>query len=151
MNEPTAWRLVIVFFAAMIVRLATNLISPVHEVMHGLLAVVQGQPLGKMGWNYIFIYEMNNATLVGAYFMELALYTFIVIRAKPRTFGVWCLGVVHALILRAPFSEDFLVSESAPGVFFVLWFIAIGICWYTYLPKRWDRVEKETAAQERAA
>ena len=118
------------FVAAVIIRLATKLISPVHEVMHALLATVQGQQVTSMSMDQTWIVGMNDATLLGAYFVELVLYLVIAIKARPSRLSWFCFGVAHALVIQAPMSTDFQYSPGAIGAFILLWICGIAFGWY---------------------
>ena len=134
-TEIKAYKQTIAFIVAICVRLGTKAISPIHEIFHGILAVIQGQTITAVSWNYIEIARCTPLTTGGAYFLELIFYAIIVMKAKRSTFSMFCFGILHALALRAPVSMDF---RDLPGMWanwLLLWVVTVAVCWWVVVHK----------------
>ena len=144
--KPRWWA----FFAlAIFIRLGTVWISPVHELMHAALATLQGQEITEFRWDVVYIVGLNQATMTGAYFCEFLLYLSVVLISRPRGFTLWCFGVAHALILRAPVSGDFADFPTASVNFGILWVIGIGLGWLAVI-LRWRASDLDEQMQQSA-
>lgn len=135
--------LVFVFIAAIVVRVGTIWISPIHEVMHVLLAFVQGQTVTKLTFDSVTIVGRNDTTLIGAYFCELGLYLFAVLISGRGKLATWSLGVVHALLYQAVFSMDLADFPTARASFVCLWIMAAILGWGV-MAHRWGEKEPTT-------
>ena len=117
------------FVLAIPLRLLTVGISPIHEFMHVLLAFFQGQEVTSFTWDCVTIRGATDITMTGAYFMELLFYLFFAVRLRPSRFSMFCFGVAHALILRAPGSMDFADYPAATAGFIAVWLIGVAAVW----------------------
>ena len=124
------------FLLAIPLRVATYVLSPIHEFMHAVLGTLQGQAVVDFTWTEVKIRGMNDITLAGAYFMEVILYAFIAAKFRTSWFSMFMFGALHGVILRGLTSQDLHGFPDARAGLFCVWAIATAIAWIFVVKKQ---------------
>jgi hypothetical protein len=96
------------FIFGLFLRLATPALDIIHEAGHVMAFSADGIDAYISSWSSTQPAQMSRGGLLGAYYIEWALYFGLYLLLSKTKGKYFFLGIVTAILIKAPISDDFI-------------------------------------------